>query len=263
MFAGIFDNIPTLPWPTKGENMLQFFTDLLSSAYIELVILILLIAYFVLHRRDKRMKISGVRMVRMTIAMTVFIYFMFIWASTVQPTLRSISIFGMFAVNLIMCFYLFLSWFEGPYRDALMNIAVHPEKHDVLDRIWRTGKRFYYVRYLVSSLFSGTNPFEFLHDIAIERVREDIKDQLRAYGLEQKLISFPIMMAYLKSQLACDEQLPTDFKEVMQGSLDSFTKHPWLEEQINQFLVIATERPEDLHFPEWMSAFNKCVSQPK
>lgn len=241
--------------------MFQFFVNLLSSAYIELVLLILLVVYFVIHRRDKRMKISGVRMVRMTIAMSVFIYFMFIWASTVQPTLRSISIFGMFAVNLIMCYYLVLSRFEGPYRDALLTIALNTDQHDVLHRIWRTGKRFYYIRYTLSSLFSGTNPFEFLHDITTERVREDIKDQLRHYGLEQKLISFPMMMAYLKSQLACDENLPSDFKDVMQESIDSFTKHPWFEEQINQFLVIATESPEDLHFPEWMSAFEKCVSK--
>ena len=243
--------------------MFQFLVDLLSSAYFELSLIILLIGYFVVHRRDKRLKISGVRMVRMSIAIAVFIYFMFIWASTVQPTLRSISIFGMFAVNLVMCYYLFLSWFEGPYRDALMNISASPGQHEVLHKVWRTGKRFYYIRYTISSLFSGINPFEFLRDIARERVREDIKDQLRTYGLEQKLISFPMMMAYLKSQLACDENLPTDFKDVMQELIDSFTKHAWFEEQINQFLVIATERPEDLHFPEWMSAFEQCITKPE
>jgi hypothetical protein len=263
MFAGLFDNIPALPWPMRGENMWQFFLDLLGSAYFELSLLILLVIYFVVHRRDKRLKISGVRLVRMVIAMTVFVYFMFIWASTVQPTLRSISIFGMFAVNLVMCYYLILSWFEGPYRDALMSIALAPGQHDILHRIWRLGKRFYYVRYLISCLFSGTNPFEFLHDIATERVREDIKDQLRAYGLEQKLISFQMMMAYLKSQLACDEHLPIDFKDVMGESVESLTKHPWIEEQVNQFLDIAMERPEDLHFPEWMASFDKCIGDRK
>ncbi len=241
--------------------MFKFLVDLLSSAYIELVILILLVVYFVIHRRDKRMKISGVRLVRMTIAITVFIYFMFIWASTVQPTLRSISTFGMFAVNLIMCYYLVLSRFEGPYRDALVKISTNPEQHEVLHDIWRTGKRFNYARYALSSLFSGMNPFEFLQDMARERVREDIKDQLRHYGLEQKLISFQMMLAYLKSQLACDENLPADFKDVMQESMDNLAKHPWLEEQVNEFLVIAMERPEDLHFPEWMAAFEQCTSK--
>jgi hypothetical protein len=263
VFAGLFDNIPALPWPTRGGDMFQLLVDLLSSAYIELVLLILLVVYFVIHRRDYRLKISGVRMVRMTIAMSVFIYFMFIWASTVQPTLRSISIFGMFAVNIVMVYYLILSKFEAPYRDALLKISISPEQHDVLHDIWRTGKRFNYVRYAFSSLFSGTNPFEFLRDMATERVREDIKDQLRHFGLEQKLISFPMMLAYLKSQLACDENMPADFKDVMQESLDSLAKHPWLDEQVNQFLVMAMERPEDLHFPEWMAAFEQCVSRPK
>jgi hypothetical protein len=260
VFAGIIDNLPALPWPTRGEDMFQFLVDILSSAYIELVILILLVVYFVIHRRDKRMKISGVRLVRMAIAITVFIYFMFIWASTVQPTLRSISIFGMFAVNLIMCYYLILSKFEAPYRDALAKIATNQEQHDVLHDIWRTGKRFNYARYTVGSLFSGTNPFTFLRTMAKERVREDIKDQLRHYGLEQKLISLQMMMAYLKSQLACDENLPADFKDVIQESVDGFAKHPWIEEQVNQFLVIAMESPEDLHFPEWIAAFEQCVT---
>ena len=71
------------------------------------------------------------------------------------------------------------------------------------------------------------------------------------------------MMAYLKNQLACDENLPSDFKDVMQESVECFIKHPWVEEQVNQFLDIATERPEDLHFPEWMSAFEKCVGKPE
>jgi len=263
VFAGIIDNLPALPWPTRGEDMFQFVTGLLSSAYIELGILILLILYFIVHRRDPRLTVSGVRMVRMTIVVMAFIYFLFIWASTVQPTLRSISIFGMFVINVVMLYYLLLSRFEGPYRDVLVNISSDPEQHDILHNIWRRGKRFYYARYALSSLFSGRNPFEFLHDIATERVREDIKDQLRHYGLEQKLISFPMMMAYLKSQLACDENLPADFKDVIQESVDGFAKHPWIEEQVNQFLVIAMESPEDLHFPEWIAAFEQCVTGPK
>ena len=243
--------------------MFQFLVDLLSSAYIELILLILLLIYFVLHRRDQRMRVSAVRVVRMAMFIVVFIYFMFIWASTVQPTLRSISTFGMFLINLIMLYYLGLSWLEGPYRDNLTAIATNPEKHDLLHKVWSSGKRFYYSRYFFSSLLSGTNPFTFLHDISMERVREDIQDQLREYGLEQKLISFQMLTAYLKNQLACDENLPADFKEVMQESVDSFTKHPWIEEKVNHFLEMATERPEDLHFPEWMSSFEQCTKRKK
>jgi hypothetical protein len=240
---------------------LQFLTNLLSSAYIELIILILLLIYFVLHRRDQRMRVSAVRMVRIAMFIVVFIYFMFIWASTVQPTLRSISTFGMFMINVVMLYYLVLSWLEGPYRDALLAIATNPEKHDTLHRIWRSGKRFYYARYTISSFFSGINPFTFLHDISRERVREDIQDQLRQYGLEQKLISFRMMTAYLKNQLMCDENLPSDFKEVMLQSVEDFSKHPWVEDQVNHFLQMSMERPEDLHFPEWMASFEECIKR--
>ena len=199
--------------------MFQFLVDLLSSAYIELILLILLLIYFVLHRRDQRMRVSAVRVVRMAMFVIIFIYFMFIWASTVQPTLRSISTFGMFLINLIMLYYLALSWLEGPYRDNLVAIATNPGKHDLLHKVWSSGKRFYYSRYFFSSFLSGTNPFTFLHDVSIDRVREDIQDKLREYGLEQKLISFQMLTAYLNNQLMCDENLPADFKEVIQESL--------------------------------------------
>ena len=46
----------------------------------------------------------------------------------------------------------------------------------------------------------------------------------------------------------------------MGKTMDDLEKHPWLEEQVNEFLRIAMESPEDLHFPEWMSAFEKCAT---
>jgi hypothetical protein len=243
--------------------MFQYVVDFLSSAYIELVILILFVAYFVLHRRDRRMVISAVRILRMAIVVTVFIYFMFIWASTVQPTLRSISIFGMFLINLYMGYSLLLSRLEGPYRDALNAIGHDPDQHDTVHDIWRLGKRFFYVRYAFSSLFSGANPVKFLHDVAIDRVREDIKSELHRYGVEKKLISLDEMTAYLKDKAACDANLPVDFKELMEKTVDDFAKHPWIQEQVNNFLTLATESPEDLHFPEWMSKFEACVTEYK
>jgi hypothetical protein len=241
--------------------MFQYVVDFLSSAYTEIVILILFIGYFTVHRRDRRMVVSGVRIVRMAIVVTVFFYFMFIWASTVEPTLRSISIFGMFAINLYMGYSLLLSRLEGPYRDALNAIGGQPDRHEAVHDIWHLGKRFYYVRYTYSSLFSGINPFKFLHDVAIDRVREDIKGELHRYGVEKKLISLDEMTAYLKDKAACDAHLPADFKELMVKTVNDFAKHPWIQEQVNIFLILATESPEDLHFPEWMSKFEACVTE--
>ena len=99
--------------------------------------------------------------------------------------------------------------------------------------------------------------------MATDRVRDDIKDELRRLGVEKKLISLNLMVGFMKNRLACDENLPADFKEVMGKIIDDLGKHPWIEEQVNEFLRIAMETPEDLHFPEWTSAFEQCASDHK
>ncbi|MCX5889867.1 MAG: hypothetical protein NTY36_10490 [Deltaproteobacteria bacterium] len=239
--------------------MLQGIVSTLSSAYVEIIILFFLLIAFVMHRRDPRLVVSGIRIVRTLLVVLIFFYFMFIWASTVQPTLRSISVFGMFLVNLFMLYNLVLARLERPYRDALGLITKEPEKHELIHNVWHTGKRFYYLRYAWSSLFSGANPLHYLHDLATERVRDDIKDILRHYGVEQKMITVPVMAGFLKSQIACDQTMPADFKDVMVKAIDDFSQHPWIQERGNEFLRLATERPEDLHFPEWMASFDACV----
>jgi hypothetical protein len=260
VFAGISDFFSSLHWPTRGETMFETIMNLLSSAYVEIIILILLLIAFIIHRKDPRLVVSGIRVVRTIIVVLIFFYFMFIWASTVQPTLRNISIFGMFLVNLFMFYNLVLARLERPYRDALIKISNEPLKHELVDAVWRTGKRFYYIRYAWSSLFSGTSPVGFLSDIATERVRQDMKDALHYMGAEKRLVSLKLMVGFIKSRLAADDNLPADFKVVMEKTIDEVDKHPWIEEQVNEFLRIATETPEDLHFPEWMEAFNKCVT---
>lgn len=239
--------------------MLQGLVSILSSAYVEIIILFIMLAAFVFLRRDARLVVSGIRVVRTLLLVLIFFYFMFIWASTVQPTLRSISVFGMFAVNLYMLYNLLLARLERPYRDALAAVTGEPERHELIHNVWHTGKRFFYMRYAGSSLFSGANPFHFLHELATDRVRDDIKDTLRRYGVEKKMITVPMMAAYLKSQIACDQTMPVDFKDVMEKAIDDFARHPWIQEQGNAFLGLATERPEDLHFPEWMAKFDACV----
>jgi hypothetical protein len=260
VFAGIADYFSSLPWPTRGETMFQSVLDFLSSAYVEIVILALLLVYFFKQRREPRLMASGIRLVRTIIIVIIFAYFTFIWASTVEPSLRHLSVFGMFLVNLIFLYHLILGRLERPYRDALDGLTQEPKKHDILREVWQTGKRFYYLRYSLGSLFSGANPFHFLSEIANDRVRDDIKDTLRRSGVEKKLISLKLMIGFMKTRMASDQNLPADFKVVMGKTLDDLEKHPWLEEQVNEFLRLATESPEDLHFPEWMAAFEKNVT---
>jgi hypothetical protein len=239
--------------------MLQGLVSILSSAYVEILILAVLLLFFIMMRRDPRLVVSGLRIVRTLLVILIFLYFMFIWASTVQPTLRGISVFGMFLVNLFMFYNLILARFERPYRDALAAMTAEPGRHDLIHGVWHNGRRFYYLRHAWSSLFSGVNPLHFLHTLATDRVRDDMKDTLRRYGVEQKIITLETMAAYLKSEIACDQTMPADFQDLVLKSIDDFANHPYIQEKSNEFLQLATERPEDLHFPEWMDKFDACV----
>jgi hypothetical protein len=243
-----------------GEDMLQGLINFTISPFTQIVIFVtMLIAVFVL-RKDPRLSVSGFRIFRILILVAIFFYLMFVWNSIVNPSLKPIAIFGMFIVNLHMFYNLLLSRLERPYRDALAAITQEPDRHELIHTVWHTGKRFYHMRYAWSSLFSGANPFHFLHDVATDRVRDDIKDTLRRYGVEQKMITIPMMAGYLKSQIACDTTMPVDFKDVMVKAIDDFANHPWIQEQGNEFLHLAAVRPEDLHFPEWMDKFEACVN---
>jgi Ca2+/Na+ antiporter len=239
--------------------MLQGLVNILASPFTEIAILIVLLIAFITLRKDPRLVVSGIRIIRTLILLLIFFYLMFVWVSAIRPALSSISIFGMFLINLIMLYNLVLARLERPYRDALTAMTQEPERHELIHKVWHTGKRFYYFRYAWSSLFSGANPLHFLHDLATDRVREDIKDTLRRYGVEKKLITLPMLAGYLKSQIACDANMPVDFKDVIEKAVDDFAKHPWIQEQGSEFLRLATERPEDLHFPEWMANFEACV----
>jgi Ca2+/Na+ antiporter len=242
--------------------MFQSVIGFLGAPFTELIIFVLLVAYAVIHRHDQ----SGISMFKVVILLIVFIYFAWmpiVWPSLIPASMLTLSVFGMFVVNFYFLYSLLSARIEKPYREALANLIREPERHEIFRNIWRSGKRFYYYAYFFQSLVSGTNPFHFLSDIANDRVRDDIKDALRQLGVEKKLISLSLMIGFMKSHLAADENLPADFKEVMGKTLDDLEKHPWLEEQVNAFLHIATESPEDLHFPEWMAYFEKSVTGKK
>jgi hypothetical protein len=243
----------------KGEDMLESFVNTLASPFVEIVILIVLLLAFLTHRKDTRPAISGISIVRILTLLLIFLYLMFVWSSSVQPALRGISIFGMFLINLALLYYWILARLLRPYHIALTSMAQAPEKHELIKQVWETGKMFYYVRYTWSSLFSGANPFHFLHEMATDRVRNDIRDTLRRHGVEQRMLSLSSLVAYLKNQIACDMTLPADFQNLMLQAIDDFAKHPYIQEHTNEFLRLATESPEDLTFPEWTAKFESCI----
>ena len=238
--------------------MLQSFVNTLASPFIEIGILVVLLLAFLLHRKDPRLAISGISIVRVLILLLIFFYLMFVWVSAIRPVLSGISVFGMFLINLALLYYLILARLLRPYHVALSSMAQAPENHELIQRVWETGKRFYYVGYAGSSLFSGANPFHFLHEMAADRIRDDIRDTLRRHGMEQRMLSLSTLVSYLKNQIACDTTLPADFQKLMLQAIDDFAKHPYIQEHTNEFLRIAMESPEDLTYPEWTAKFESC-----
>ena len=86
----------------------------LGSAYIQIIIFFLQCAYFVKHRRDPRMVVSGVRIVRVFILLIIFLYFTLTWGSLIVPSLRAISVFGMFIINIYLFYNLILARIGTP-----------------------------------------------------------------------------------------------------------------------------------------------------
>jgi hypothetical protein len=260
-FLPIYPN-SFLPGKSRGDNMFQNVIAFLGTPFTELIIFILLMAYFIIHRHDTRLAISGVSRLKVALLLVIFIYFAWmpiVWPTLIPSSMLTLSIFGMFVVNFYFLYSLILARIARPYREALASLVQEPKKPEIFQEIWNSGKKYYYYHYIFQSLVSGINPLRFLSDIASDRVRDDIKNELRRLGVEKKLITLDLMVGFMKNRLACDENLPPDFKEVMGKTVDDLGKHPWIEEQVNEFLRIAMEAPEDLHFPEWSSAFEQCA----
>lgn len=239
--------------------MWDFLLNSLSQAVVQVVLYLVLLWYFFAHRHNPRMVVSRLGLVHIVLLSLIFLYFLLNWSSGIRPALAQFAVFGMFLVNLHLLKTVIQSRFEMPYRYALEAVRQEPESSEHLQHIWHTGKRFFYVHYAGASLFSGTNPFHFLHNMASEGVRDDIRDTLHKYGVEKKLISLKMMAGFLQDRLSRDETLPDNFRELMQQAIAGFVKHPWIEEQADEFLRIASESPEDLYFPEWMEQFDQSV----
>jgi len=237
--------------------MWNFLVDTLSVAYVQLMVFGLFVWYFLAHRKDSRMVVSRVGLIRLFIFLLIFLYFIMSWASGIRPALAQAAVFGMFVINLILLYYLVLSRLEGPYREALAAYCGDPQTLENLDAIWRTGKRFYYLRHFFTSVMSGESPTQYLHEITTSRIRDDVQSCLREHGLTQQFISMKGMVVFLGSRLAQEEMLPREFKDLIEQLLEQFQKHPWVEEQVNEYLRLALENPEKIHNPEWALQWEK------
>jgi hypothetical protein len=242
--------------------MFDFLFRMEASVYIQVIILILLLAYFFGYRKDPRHLVSGVSVLRTITLVLIFFYFLWNWASSVSPALRNVSVLGMFIINLYMLWNVILTRLERPYRDALEACGQNLGKPEEIQTVWRTGKTFAYVRYFPQALFSGSSPFKFLHGIAAEQVRQDLKEVLHRHGISKDLISLQTQVTFLKDRLAADETLPPEFKETMLKAIAQFSQHPWIEEQVNQFLTTVQENPETLIRPGEAAGLEEIIQSP-
>jgi len=242
--------------------MWDLLVNTLSIAYVHLVILCLFIWYFLAHRKDHRMPVARVGLIRMIILLLIFTYFLLSWASGIRPALAQAAVFGMFTINLFFLFSLILSRLERPYRDALAAYCRDPQSLENLDDVWSTGKRFYYLRHFFSSIMSGESPTRFLHEVTTGRIRDDIQTCLRSHGLTRQFISLKGMIAYLESRLDQEESFPPEFKDLVKKQLQQLGQHPWVVDEVDGYLKMALETPEKIHNPEWSLLWEK-TSAPK
>ena len=106
--------------------MFQSVIGFLGAPFTELIIFILLVAYFVIHRHDKRLVVSGISLLKVCILLIVFIYFAWmpiVWPSLIPSSMLTLSVFGMFVINFYLFYSLILARIERPYREALANLA--------------------------------------------------------------------------------------------------------------------------------------------
>jgi hypothetical protein len=117
------------------------------------------------------------------------------------------------------------------------------------------------MRHLLSSIMSGRSPTRFLHEITSNRIRDDVQARLREHGLTRQFISLKGLISYVEDRLAREETFPQEFKDLVKKHLDQLGQHPWVEEEVNEYLRMALETPEKIHNPEWSLLWEKTSSQ--
>jgi 4-amino-4-deoxy-L-arabinose transferase-like glycosyltransferase len=240
--------------------MTEYLVKFQTKVYAQVGIFLVLVAlYFMSQRKLPTYRLVSFAMVRIVAAIVVFIYLFLNWSSEVNPTLRNASVLGMFVVNLYMLWQVVLTRMELPYREALEACGQNPDQPSLFQDVIRTGKRFYNMRYFWQALFSGSSIKRFLHGIALEQLRFDFKRIFQQHGVSQDIINFAMTMAFLRRQLA-KAQLPPEVKESMERAIAEFSQHPWIKEEMNNFLAIVVETPEELYGSEWAEEWQKIIS---
>ena len=217
------------------------------SIYFQTLAFIVLLALLLrLHWKMGSIVHLAFSVAKYLVFLLVFIYLFLNWASDVNPTLRSSSILVMTLINLYMLWHVLLAAFELPYRRALRNCVDGACTPTDLERTFSTGKRFYKLRYLWSSLTCGVTPWLFLRGIAAERTRDDLHRLFVSLDPASSIFGSDLFLHYLRHQLAADKSLPADKRADQQHTLDTLARDGWLNEKTGAFLHLLLASPETL-----------------
>ncbi len=231
--------------------MLDFFTNVLFTPYLQAILFFILIGLFALQRRKFEFLSSSLSWLRTIILMILFLYFALNWATTIPPSLRAASVFGMFFVNLHMIYNLILGRLNETYQRALNAYSEDIVNKALLDNAWQTGKKYIYTRYIFDALFSGYSPRNFLRGVVSRQIPADIENVLIKRGIHREIITHYKLLAYLNMKLEQDTDLPVELKDILAQTIKQFGAHAWIQEQVDEFLQLALKDPEELYHTTW------------
>jgi hypothetical protein len=240
--------------------MMEFLITFQSTIYAQIGLFLGLAALYVSSQRKlPAFHVLSFAVVRLAMTVALFLYLFLNWSSEVNPSLRNASVWGMFFVNLYLLWQIILTRLELPYRLALGACGRQPDNPDNFRLVVQTGRRYYHVRHFWQALISGSSIHRFLHGVAREQVRDDLHKALHQYGPGKQIINFQMQTAFLKRQLDDDENLPQEVREALGKAVDEFAGHQWIEEQVDHFLFLATESPEELISSSWAEEWQKIM----
>jgi len=231
--------------------MVNFISNYVLTAYIQVVIFFVLVGLFFLQRRRLELVSSGLSWLKTIFLFVLFLYFVWNWASEIPASMRLASVLGMLFINLHMVYNLMLGNLEEKYRRSLEEYGQDIKNKARLAEVWRTGKKFIHTRYFFDALISGYSPGNFLKAVVTRQIPADIQRVLAKHGFDQELVTFQTMRNFLTTRLDQSHETPPELKDILTPAIRQFGEHPWIQDQVNEFLRLALQDPEKLYHSAW------------
>jgi hypothetical protein len=234
--------------------MFDFIDSYVLTPYVQAVLFVILLSLFWLQHRKFRLASSGFSWLRTLILLVLFFYFAWNWTTSISRAIARFSVLGMFFINIYMVYNLILGNLDEKYRLALDAYSKDIANKGLLEAVWSTGKKYVYTRYFSEALFSGYNPGNFLKAVVSRQVPADIQGVLIKHGADHELVTTQKLIAFLTYTLNQSQEIPPELKDVLAQVIKQFGEHAWITEQVNEFLRLALQDPEQLYKSAWIES---------